>query len=306
VILLTGWHFLGLVQVHLAARLQRIPILLRMDSNGARPRPWLLRQIYRILFRGVALGLPVGQANARWYHSHGVGDDRLIPSPHYVDNALFAREAAEQRQQRSALRQRWGIPEQAFCFLFAGKLQDKKRPFDLLNALERLQLEAGAAGPSVHLLIVGSGHLEESCRTRVRDRHLPVSFAGFLNQSQIAAAYAASDCLVLASDHGETWGLVVNEAMACGLPAVVSDLVGCGEDLVLEGITGRRYPCGDVAALARCLAAMAADPAAAARMGAAGRERLERQFTIEAAADGIRQAVHRLCPSGSPEPTEPT
>ena len=306
VILLTGWHFLGLVQVHLVARLQRIPILLRMDSNGARPRPWLLQQIYRILFRGVALGLPVGQANARWYHSHGVGDDRLIPSPHYVDNALFARESAEQRQQRSALRQRWGIPEQAFCFLFAGKLQDKKRPFDLLDAMERLQLEAGAAGPTVHLLIVGSGHLEESSRTRVRERHLPVSFAGFLNQSQIAAAYAACDCLVLASDHGETWGLVVNEAMACGLPAVVSDLVGCGEDLVLEGVTGRRYPCGDVGALARCLAAMAADPAAAARMGAAGREMLERQFTIEAAAAGIRQAVHRLCPSDSPEPTELT
>ena len=127
---------------------------------------------------------------------------------------------------------------------------------------------------------------------------------GFLNQSQIAAAYAASDCLVLASDHGETWGLVVNEAMACGLPAVVSDLVGCGEDLVREGITGLRYPCGDVAALSHCLAAMAADPAAAARMGAAGRELVEREFTIEAAAAGIRQAVHRLCPSASPEAME--
>jgi glycosyltransferase involved in cell wall biosynthesis len=134
---------------------------------------------------------------------------------------------------------------------------------------------------------------------------LPVSFAGFLNQSQIAAAYAATDCLVLASDHGETWGLVVNEAMACGLPAVVSDLVGCAEDLVEPGVTGLCYPCGDTAALATCLAAMARDPAAAARMGQAAREQVEREFTIEAAAAGIRAALARVAPgrgNAGPQP----
>lgn len=290
-ILLTGWHFLGMAQLHLAARLRGIPILLRMDSNGARPRPWLLEQIYRRLFAGVRLGLPVGQANARWYRSHGFPQERLIASPHYIDNALFAREAARERLQRPALRQRWAIPEGAFCFLFAGKLQAKKRPLDLLEALERIHRRGEVA---VHLLIVGSGELEPACRQSVQERGLPVSFAGFLNQSQIAAAYAASDCLVLPSDHGETWGLVVNEAMACGLPAVVSDLVGCAEDLVQEGITGLTYRCGDVAGLAAQLEAMAKDPAAAAAMGAAGRELVERAFTIEAAAAGIREAMLRL------------
>lgn len=292
-ILLTGWHFLGMVQLHWAARLRGIPILLRMDSNGARPRPWLLDRIYRILFAGVAVGLPVGQANARWYHSHAVPPERLIPSPHFIDNARFRRQAADQRRDRSALRRRWGIPEQSFCFLFAGKLQEKKRPLDLLEAMELLASRSDAAG-TVHLLIVGSGHLEEICRQRAAERKLPVSFAGFLNQMEIAAAYAASDCLVLPSDHGETWGLVVNEAMASGLPAVVSDLVGCAEDLVLEGITGFRYRCGDTGALAERLAVMAQNREAAARMGAAGQALVEQQFTIEASADGIRQAVLRV------------
>jgi glycosyltransferase involved in cell wall biosynthesis len=211
--------------------------------------------------------------------------------------AVFLDDRADgvlEQQQRERLRFQWGIPQQAFCFLFAGKLQKKKRPQDLLDALALLAHQSGPPPRPVHLLVVGSGNLEAACRQRVATEGLPVSFAGFLNQSQIAAAYAASDCLVLASDHGETWGLVVNEAMACGLPAVVSDQVGCAEDLVEQGVTGLRYPCGDTDALAACLAAMARDPAAAARMGQAARERVEEHFTIEAAAAGIRAAVARL------------
>ena len=293
-IFLTGWHFLGLVQVHLVARLLRIPVVLRMDSNGARPRSWLLNQIYRVLFRGVAVGLPVGMANARWYRSNGVPEDRLIPSPHFIDNASFAAQAAEQRNQRQALRQRWGIPEQAFCFLFAGKLQDKKRPQDLLEAMHLLQEQGPTSPRPIHLLIVGSGHLEDACRAQVAAQGLPVSFAGFLNQSAIATAYAASDCLVLPSDHGETWGLVVNEAMACGLPAVVSDLVGCREDLIVEGKTGLSYPCGDSPALAACLARMALDPETSRQMGQRGKDLVEEGFTVEAAAAGIRAGVMRV------------
>jgi glycosyltransferase involved in cell wall biosynthesis len=302
-IFLTGWHFLGLVQLHLLARLLRIPVILRMDSNGARPRSWLLNWIYGILFQGVAVGLPVGQANARWYRSNGVAADRLIPSPHFIDNASFAAQAAGQRNQRQALRQRWGIPEWAFCFLFAGKLQDKKRPQDLLKAMQILQEQSTPRQGTIHLLIVGSGHLEEACRTHVAADGLPVTFAGFLNQSEIASAYAASDCLVLPSDHGETWGLVVNEAMACGLPAVVSDLVGCREDLIIEGKTGLSYPCGDPRALAACLVRMAQDPEASRRMGEAGQQLVESAFTVEAAAAGIRAGVMRVI-GRSPAPAD--
>ena len=84
---------------------------------------------------------------------------------------------------------------------------------------------------------------------------------GFLNQSELPAAYASADVLVLPSDGQETWGLVVNEAMACGIPAIVSDVVGCGPDLIDPGQTGATFPFGDVAALASAIeSVLAFDP----------------------------------------------
>ena len=87
----------------------------------------------------------------------------------------------------------------------------------------------------------------EAARLGVR-----VTWAGFLNQHEIGRAYAAADCLVLPS-YAETWGLVVNEAMATGLPAVVSDAVGCAPDLIVPGETGETFRKGDVDDLAAAL-----------------------------------------------------
>lgn len=96
--------------------------------------------------------------------------------------------------------------------------------------------------------MVGDGDLRRECQRFAASRGLPVTFTGFLNQGEISAAYAAADCLVLPSD-GETWGLVVNEAMACELPAIVSVSCGCSVDLIIEGKTGFLYACGDEFAL---------------------------------------------------------
>src|SRR5262249_25816342 len=155
-----------------------------------------------------------------------------------------------------ALRRDWSIGQNARCFLFCGKLVAKKNPMDLLSALQI----AKAAGAPIHVLIVGEGELMEQARALVERAGLPATFAGFLNQSEIVRAYVVADCLVLPSDSGETWGLVVNEAMACGAPAIVSDQVGCGPDLVLEGVTGGIFPMGNVEALARRLITLSSDP----------------------------------------------
>lgn len=296
-LLLTGWHFLGLVQLFIAAKLQRIPVLLRMDSNHLRPRSLPLALTYRLLLSWVDMGLPVGRTNRQFYVRNGVNPSRLVDSPHYVDNDFFAGHADQLHPRRLELRRQWAIPSESFCFLFAGKLQPKKRPLDLLAAL---QLLAGEALPaSLHLLMVGTGPLEAECREFVAAHRLPVSFTGFLNQSAIPAAYAVADCLVLPSDHGETWGLVVNEAMACGLPAIVSDLVGCAADLVHQGSTGLIVPFGDRQALAAAMAQLARDPAATAAMGARARELVHSRYTIEQAAAGIREALHRVTTPGS-------
>jgi glycosyltransferase involved in cell wall biosynthesis len=119
-------------------------------------------------------------------------------------------------------------------------------------------------------------------------------FAGFLNQSQLGAAYAAADLLVLPSDSRETWGLVVNEAMACGRPAIVSDRVGCAGDLVTDGATGAVFPFGNVDALARHLVEFAADPQRLRRMGGQARARVQRGYSIENSVDGTVRAVRSV------------
>jgi len=291
VLLLTGWHFLGLVQLFLAAKLRRIPVLLRMDSNDFRPRSWILNLIYAVLFKGVDGVLTVGSANARWCQLNGIPPSRMVSSPHFVDNNYFVDKAATFRLQAQELRSRWQIPSDAFCFLFAGKFQSKKRPQDLLDAFALVQAQGILPGRPLHLLMVGTGEMEASCRSRAEALKLPISFVGFLNQSEIPSAYAVCDCLVLPSDHGESWGLVVNEAMACGLPAIVSDLVGCAEDLVHPGVTGDVVPCANPKALAQSLIAMAANPERAARMGDNARELVLTKYTTEAAAEGIRNGL---------------
>jgi glycosyltransferase involved in cell wall biosynthesis len=307
VLLLTGWHVLGLLQLLCAARLRGIPVILRMDSNDQRRRSLPQRLFHRMLFRQVAIGLPVGEANKRLYLQHGLPEQRLIRSPHFIDNARFAHQAEQLRQDRAGLRQRWGIPDNAFCLLFAGKLQHKKRPLVLLQALalalgpEQKPVESN--DPTLHLLIVGSGELESECQAFATLHSLPVSFAGFLNQSEIPAAYAASDALVLPSDDGETWGLVVNEAMSCGLPAIVSDQVGCAVDLVEPNRTGLVVPCDDPRALATALVRLARDPDHVARMGEAAQQRVHRDYSVVEAAAAVRLATLRL-PPPRPDPRE--
>src|SRR3954468_15941109 len=121
------------------------------------------------------------------------------------------------------------------------------------------------SGPkAIHLLFVGSGELGNEMRNACNvvfdaaqnsslvtgHSSLPnASFAGFLNQTEISKAYVAADVLVLPSDYSETWGLVVNEAMASGLRCVISDRCGCAPDLGPEA-GNLIFPCGDAQGLA--------------------------------------------------------
>jgi glycosyltransferase involved in cell wall biosynthesis len=144
--------------------------------------------------------------------------------------------------------------------MYCGKFIAKKRPLDLVAAARRAPL---LAGRPVHLLFVGDGELGPELRRALDEPGAPAAtITGFLNQNEIAAAFAAADCLVLASDYGETWGLVVNEALASGLPVVVSDHCGCAEDLARPLGARHVYPCGDHAALAESLRQVASSPPA--------------------------------------------
>lgn len=268
-----GWQVAAYWQAVWAAKNIGAEVWLRGESNDLAPTPpWkvpIKRVILEQLFRRVDRFLYIGMANRRFYEKFGVDADRLYSAPYAVDNERFAQQAEGIRHQMLEIRRQWNIPENAFCVLFCGKFISKKRPLDVVKAAELLRQDGRLR--DLHILFVGSGelspNLREACNVRfdadtvaktsnnqIRDNGKPpASFAGFLNQTQISRAYVAANVLVLPSNFGETWGLVVNEAMASGLSCVISDHCGCAEDLgaILPNIIFR---CGDIEGLAKGLA----------------------------------------------------
>ena len=285
--LITGWNSLYLLQALLACYRLGIPTLVRGDSNVLAFRGVLRGWVQRQLIRRFSAFLAVGKLNRQLYEQAGMTPESIFLCPHFVDNEGFSAQAGQLLTQRSALRHHWNILDDEVCFLFVGKLIPKKRVMDFLAGIDL----ARRAGAKVTGLVVGTGEQMEAVRAFVGARRVPVTLAGFLNQSEVARAYAAADCLVLPSDFGETWGLVVNEAMACGLPAIVSDQVGCGPDLVTENETGWVFPMGDVAALGGCMTHSAADAPRLAAMGFVAQKRVLHDYSISRAVDGTMQAI---------------
>ena len=250
-----GWALRSYWQAAHACRRVGVPVFVRGDSQLSTDRRVALRLAKSVIFphmlRRFDGYLYVGERHRQYLRHYGVPERRMFFSPHCVDNDAFAAGAAAARAAdtgAAAGRARGRV-------LFAGKLIARKHPADLVRAVARLQM------PSLEVAFAGSGELEPMLREFADRSHVPAEFLGFVNQSRLPAVYAGADVLVLPSDGRETWGLVVNEAMACGTPAVVSDAVGCGPDLIEEGGTGATFPLGDVAGLASAIErVLALDP----------------------------------------------
>jgi glycosyltransferase involved in cell wall biosynthesis len=284
-VLIFGWNY----QAHLCALRHfhgRVPVLFRGDSTLLDESPglrkWLRRIFLRWVYRYVDVALYVGRNNRDYFVTHGFGDDELAWVPHAIDNERFAN--AERAEDKAAQwRRELGIPEQDHVVLFAGKLGPKKAPNVLIDAFLGLEQER------THLAIVGSGPMEDELRERVGS-HSRVHFLGFQNQSRMPVVYRLGDVFVLPSrGPGETWGLAVNEAMACGRPVVVSSNVGCAPDLVDE-TNGAVVPPDDAAALREALENLLSDPEERRRMGERSAERI-RNWSIDEAAIRTVEAV---------------
>ena len=212
---------------------------------------------------------------------------RLHFAPYSVDNRFFSRQAELLQGQRLQLRRRFGIIGEGPCILFAGKLIAKKQPQALLQAFQAVRAKYACT-----LLFAGEGELRPVLEAQVRDGKIPdVHFAGFLNQTEIGAAYACADIFVLPSLYAETWGLVVNEAMNFALPVVVSDAVGCADDLVRQRengfvVSASRF----VTEGADAIAALVADAELRRAYGARSREMIA-EWDVTRTADGIVAAA---------------
>jgi glycosyltransferase involved in cell wall biosynthesis len=291
-----GWALRSYTQAVMACRRNGVPVFVRGDSQlvGQRKGPIRLAKelVFSRMLRAFDGFLYVGKRNREYLRYYDVPEDRLFFSPHCVDNGAFRLGAEQARSQGVA---NGGERGAARRILFVGKLHPRKNPMDVLRAAEIVRRN----GIAVEVVYAGSGELADSLDAFAKSVGLVAHFHGFVNQTVLPGIYAAADVIVLPSSGAETWGLVINEAMACGVPAVVSDAVGCGPDLVESGITGAIFPLGDVAALARAIETVL-------RLdGASTRTRVEskiERYSPAVAAAGILDGVERLRSQLLPKP----
>jgi glycosyltransferase involved in cell wall biosynthesis len=292
VVWLHGYAHHAHLRALVSARRRGMKVLLRGETHKTSTRQSAIRgavkrQLMTRLFRHVDGFLAIGSANRDYYLSHGVAPDRIFMMPYAVDNERFQAAATERTREEVAAS--LGLSANRPVILYASKLQERKRPWDLWEAYARLSPN-GVDEPAPYLVFVGDGSERQALEATVeRKGWKSVRFAGFRNQTELPAFYAAADVLVLPSER-EPWGLVINEAMNAGTAVIVSDQVGAAADLVEDGVNGYVVRVGDVETLASRLRCITADPVLAKSMGANGLARISR-WDFEADVAGLRQAV---------------
>lgn len=284
--LVTGWYLKSYWQAIRACRRHGVPIMVRGDSHLGTPRGWLKHALKEVVYpqilRQFDACLYVGRKNLEYLQHYGVSADRLFFSPHCIDNEAFASRALEVDRER--IRRRLGVGRDQKVVLFVGKMLENKRPLDILHALRILRLN----GTDVFGVLVGDGPLRNLLQVKSNEFDVPTRFIGFQNQTQLPESYVCADLIVLPSS-SETWGLVVNESLACGTPVVVSDAVGCAPDLVYEGKTGAVFPVGNTLALAEALKRVLEAPPEKRAIKA-----IADLYSVNAAAKGVCDAAKWL------------
>jgi glycosyltransferase involved in cell wall biosynthesis len=290
-VLTSGYAFLSYWIAILAAKFSGVPVILisdavELDRDGKGWKVPIKKFLLPWAYRLPEAVCVLSSAGITFVRGLGIPQDKIFLTHYTVDNHYFQNRA--EVASRVEVRRGWNIPPQAPVVLFCGKLSGLKSPQDLLRAFARARLE------QAYLVYAGDGPLRreleaEARRLGVGER---VRFLGFVNQSRLPEVYAASDLLVLPSKH-EPFGLVVNEAMCCGLPVVVSDRVGARMDLVEGYETGFVYPAGDLEALARILGELLPDRGRLGRMGEAARKRME-TWSFREHVEGLVHAVEAV------------
>jgi glycosyltransferase involved in cell wall biosynthesis len=252
------YHTLTYLLAMASQMVTRRGVLLREETTLLDERPLWKRRVKSMLLPLILKnvhGLYIGTQSYRWFRSYGVPECRLTFAPYVVDASRLFDSFRPSKNSKTLARQRFAIDaSRGPVILFVGRMIEKKQPLALLEAFRQVRTKKKCV-----LLMVGTGEMIAAVRAKVHLHSIPdVICPGFLDQNQIAAAYAAADVFCLFSSHAETWGLVVNEAMTFGLPVVVSDRVGAATDLVREGVNGYVVSHQDVDGLAQRLGELVA------------------------------------------------
>ncbi len=282
-----GYNYLASWQVARWSDRNKVPLLLWSESTDADHRGGhaAVEILKKFFLRKCEACIVPGRSAFDYLAKLSVPQHVIHTAPDAVDNEFFKRVCSCVLSDAAAYRRKLDLPER--YFLFAGRLVKEKGVFDLLDAYASLDPELRS---NVALVFAGNGaaraELERKATAIDPGR---VHFTGFLHRRELGAVYALADMLVFPT-HTDPWGLVVNEAMSCGLPIIATSVAGCTADLVEPGRNGLIIPPSDVARLASAMTLLACDPELRKSMGAHSSEKIG-QFSPEACADALARAA---------------
>ncbi len=286
-----GWSFKSHMKV-IRHFHNRIPVWFRGDStliDEVDSPIWkkILRKIFLSwVYKKVDLAFYVGENNMNYFLQHGLTSNKLIRAPHAVDNARFSDWNEELESDLITWKESLGIAENELVVLFVGKLEPKKNPNFILD------LAALLPSPKFKFLIVGDGVLGDELKQKAKDDNR-ILFLPFQNQSKMPSVYRLGDVMVLPSlGPGETWGLAMNEAMACGIPIFGSSKCGGSIDLI-DDSCGLIFDPRDLNAVVNQLNALADNPEALANLKAGAFKKIQ-QFRYDKIVDAVIEGIHRI------------
>lgn len=252
-----------------------------LQNKGTGLKDWIKTLFLKFVYRNVDKAFFVGQLNRNYYLKYGLKEQQLVLAPHAIDNSRFSLNNEVLQIKANQEREHLQIPTEAVVFLYAGKFYALKE----LNLL--IQSFKSIVNPNARLLLFGNGVQEMELKALAKDDNR-IIFQPFKNQSEMPMVYRVGDVLMLPS-RSETWGLAVNEAMACSRPAIVSDQCGCAPELIIEGKTGYSFKTSNQDDLVRCMRRFE-NRSMATKMGQEAFNHIE-SFSFDQIAEKIETAV---------------
>jgi glycosyltransferase involved in cell wall biosynthesis len=287
VLLCGGYNYIASWQAMYWARRRQKPFLLWMESNERdyRYSSFIVRKLKASFLRRCAAAVVPGKASSEYATKLGFPPERVFIAPNAVDNELFARAAEQARANSNSLRRQKQLPSR--FFLFVGRLVREKGVFDLLDAYGKLSPDLRK---QVGLVYVGNGNARGELERRGANiTPGTVQIAGFADREQLGSYYGLAEAFVFPT-YTDPWGLVVNEAMACGLPIIASSVAGAVDDLVQDHWNGVVVSQKDPAQLAQAMDQLARHPEMRWQMGQNSLSKI-REYSPQACASGIANAA---------------
>lgn len=284
-----GYYHLTMLLAILWANIHSVPYAIISESHLLNPRNIWKSSVKRLLLpfiiKRAAFLLPLGSFQAEYLIRYGAKAEDMYYFPNTADIDFFIEESKRRKNEKGKLKKALGIKSK-FIILYVGRLAEEKNLFTLIRAFREIKNSYEAAT----LLIIGEGYLRYALESFIEKRNIEgVRFEGFVENKRLPLYYSIADIFVLPSQN-EPWGVVITEAMASGLPIIISDKVGCRGDLLKVGENGFCFEDYRPRQLASYIERFFRNPASIEEMGEKSRD-IIKEFDYSFSERNLRKAL---------------